>query len=205
MQIDLGPARKRCSIFFSQMILHLIFLPPLTLLQHLITIPMERRQFGEVRKAVWKKKGLTVAVKVLKASAGSSEAADAEMQAFIEEGKTMVGLKHDFVVKLMGVVQEGQKMLVTEFMPFGAMNKYLKGKQKAGAPLPLQSLLLFVKQISEGMVYLEAKKIVHRDLAARNVLVKSDSICKISDFGMSRQVRSDQLDCAKVRCHDGST
>ena len=70
------------------------------------------------------------------------------------------------------------------------MNKYLKGKQKAGVPLPLQSLLLFLKQIAEGMVYLESKKVVHRDLAARNVLVKSDDICKISDFGMSRQVEN---------------
>ena len=70
------------------------------------------------------------------------------------------------------------------------MNKYLKGKQKAGVPLPLQSLLLFLKQIAEGMVYLESKKVVHRDLAARNVLVKSEGICKISDFGMSRQVEN---------------
>ena len=150
-------------------------------------------EFGEVRKALWRKRagqGITVAVKVLKVPAGASEAADAEMQAFIDEGKTMVPLKHAFVVKLMGVVQEGQKMLVTEFMPLGAMNKFLKSKQKAGDPLPLQALLLFMKQIAEGMVYLEAQKVVHRDLASRNVLVQSENVCKISDFGMSRQVEN---------------
>ena len=105
-------------------------------------------------------------------------------EAFIKEGGIQVGLKHEHVVQLLGVVQVGKKMLVTEYMPMGPINKYLKGKQKAGSPVPLQGLLLFMKQIAEGMLYLETKKVVHRGLRAANILLKSDSICKISDSGM---------------------
>lgn len=45
-----------------------------------------------------------------------------------------------------------------------------------------------MKQIAEGMAYLEANHVVHRDLAARNILMDSETMVKISDFGMSRNV-----------------
>lgn len=41
-------------------------------------------------------------------------------------------------------------------------------------------------RVSQGMMYLEERRLVHRDLAARNVLVKSPNHIKITDFGLAR-------------------
>ena len=49
-------------------------------------------------------------------------------------------------------------------------------------------LVGMMRGIAYGMQYLSEMSYVHRDLAARNVLVNSQLVCKIADFGLSRQV-----------------
>ena len=42
-----------------------------------------------------------------------------------------------------------------------------------------------------GMVLM--LQVVHRDLAARNVLVGEELVCKITDFGMARDIYQDNI------------
>ncbi|CAL2033221.1 unnamed protein product [Caenorhabditis brenneri] len=48
-------------------------------------------------------------------------------------------------------------------------------------------LLSFAYQIASGMEYLTRVPLVHRDLALRNILISSNKIIRIADFGLARQ------------------
>ncbi|XP_068992327.1 uncharacterized protein [Neodiprion pinetum] len=58
-------------------------------------------------------------------------------------------------------------------------------------PVRTQDLVSWAWQISRGMQYLAAKKVLHGDLAARNVLLSEDNIVKICDFGLSKSLQED--------------
>ena len=61
------------------------------------------------------------------------------------------------------------------------------------ANLPLSAKVSILQDIARGLAYLHDHKpaVIHRDLTARNVLLNSDRVAKISDFGNSRIIDID--------------
>ncbi|KAM7429678.1 hypothetical protein ABFA07_019499 [Porites harrisoni] len=151
--------------------------------------------FGEVYKATMGND--TVAVKSLKGSAANKDKQD-----MITELNVMKRLKpHPHVLKLIGCCSIGDPLLIVlEYLPYGDLLGYLRksrghsdsyntGEKKPSSKLTAKDLLSFAWMIADGMQYLATMKVIHRDLAARNILVGENQVCKISDFGLARDVR----------------
>ncbi|KAK2084457.1 hypothetical protein P7K49_037490 [Saguinus oedipus] len=114
---------------------------------------------------------------------------------FLKEASVMKAFKCHHVVRLLGVVSQGQPTLVImELMTRGDLKSHLRSlrpeaENNPGLPQPaLREMIQMAGEIADGMAYLAANKFVHRDLAARNCMVSQDFTVKIGDFGMTRDV-----------------
>ncbi|XP_045427956.1 insulin-like growth factor 1 receptor isoform X2 [Pipistrellus kuhlii] len=114
---------------------------------------------------------------------------------FLNEASVMKEFNCHHVVRLLGVVSQGQPTLVImELMPRGDLKSYLRSLRPEIEPLPvlspptLSKMIQMAGEIADGMAYLNANKFVHRDLAARNCMVAEDLTVKIGDFGMTRDI-----------------
>ena len=136
-----------------------------------------------------------VAVKMLKSDADFKTMLD-----FQKEVDTAVNFEHKNVIRLLGICtkQIDQTCMIFEYMKLGALRELLRKSNPRNPDFyqlssdevifePSQFLSICI-QLAKGLDYLSKKRFVHRDIATRNCLVDSQFVCKIADFGLSRDV-----------------
>ncbi|KAF6738152.1 Insulin-like growth factor 1 receptor [Oryzias melastigma] len=129
-----------------------------------------------------------VAIKTVNESASMRERIE-----FLNEASVMKEFNCHHVVRLLGVVSQGQPTLVImELMTRGDLKSHLRSLRNENSNTqvlpPLKKMIQMAGEIADGMAYLNANKFVHRDLAARNCMVTEDFTVKIGDFGMTRDI-----------------
>eukprot|EP00051_Salpingoeca_urceolata_P001714 m.43425 g.43425 ORF g.43425 m.43425 type:complete len:1401 (-) comp11636_c0_seq3:170-4372(-) len=145
--------------------------------------------FGDVFKGTVDEQAATgvpeyiAAIKTLKDDPSGQEKLE-----LMREAALMAQFSHPNVVGLIGVCTKGMPMLlVVQFCEHGSLLSFLKKNPN----LSVEALLKIGWDIAKGMEYLSGMGLVHRDLAARNVLIDSSQFCKIADFGLSRDLDTD--------------
>uniref|UniRef100_A0A8C7A1J8 Ephrin type-A receptor 6 n=1 Tax=Nothoprocta perdicaria TaxID=30464 RepID=A0A8C7A1J8_NOTPE len=144
-------------------------------------------EFGEVCSGRLKtpgKREIPVAIKTLKGGY-----MDRQRRDFLREASIMGQFDHPNIIRLEGVVTKSKPvMIVVEYMENGSLDSFLR---KHDGHFTVIQLVGMLRGIASGMKYLSDMGYVHRDLAARNILVNSNLMCKVSDFGLSRVLEDD--------------
>lgn len=126
--------------------------------------------------------GMVVAIK--RAQEGSLQGE----REFLTEIQLLSRLHHRNLVSLIGYCdEEGEQMLVYEFMPNGTLRDHLSAKSKE--PPNFAMRLKIALGSAKGILYLHTEAdppIFHRDIKASNILLDSRFIAKVADFGLSR-------------------
>ncbi|KAG2596105.1 rust resistance kinase Lr10-like isoform X2 [Panicum virgatum] len=136
--------------------------------------------YGSVYKGVLLPGGVPIAVKMLGSSSCNGEE-------FISEVATIGKIHHVNVVRLIGFCsEETVRALIYEFMPRGSLDKYIFSSEKSFSWDKLNDIAL---GIARGINYLHQgcdMQIIHFDIKPHNILLDSNFVPKVADFGLAK-------------------
>ncbi|KAJ3314839.1 MAP kinase kinase (MEK) [Boothiomyces sp. JEL0838] len=139
---------------------------------------------GTVSKVLHKPTGIAMARKILKLAPNDENQEKIEKQ-IIRELRILRVVQSPYIVSFYGAFLHGEEInIMLEFMDLGALDSIYN---RAG-PIPEIAVSTICFQILSGLTYLyENHKIVHRDIKPSNILVSSQGLAKIADFGVSKE------------------
>lgn len=144
---------------------------------------------GAVWRATDELLGRTVAVKQLLLQPGSPgfDPSDPEYeqarQRILREGRLAARLQHPHAISVFdAVVHDDAPWLVMEYLESRTLGEVLVAE---GAMDPRQAAEI-ASRAADGLAAAHAAGIVHRDIKPGNILIGTDGVVKITDFGVSR-------------------
>ncbi|KAG0566527.1 hypothetical protein KC19_7G070000 [Ceratodon purpureus] len=141
--------------------------------------------YGKVYKATLEEENKVVAVK--RAQRESLQG----LNEFYTEIEFLSRVHHRNLLGLVGYCDdEGEQMLVYDYMPGGNLRHQLESHKNGGVPLDFPTRLRIAIGSARGLLYLHTEAdppIIHRDIKAANILLDNFKVAKVADFGLSKQ------------------
>jgi serine/threonine protein kinase len=108
--------------------------------------------------------------------------AHGDSEGFRSEARTLVRLIHPHIIRILDFGLEGNMpFLVMDYAPNGNMRQ----RYQPGRPLPLPTVVEYVKQVADALQYAHDQKIIHRDIKPENMLLGRQNEILLSDFGIA--------------------
>jgi eukaryotic-like serine/threonine-protein kinase len=142
---------------------------------------------GVVYKAQDTRLKRTVALKFLPPEL--TRAPDAK-ERFVHEAEAASALQHNniCVVHDIDETSDGQMFISMEYL----QGETLKKKIERG-PLKIDEAIAIATQVAQGLAKAHEHGIIHRDTKPANIMVTTDGVTKIVDFGLAKLSRSTML------------
>jgi eukaryotic-like serine/threonine-protein kinase len=145
-----------------------------------ILAPLGRGASGVVYKAKQTKLKRTVALKVL---VGYAHESSEQLARFKDEAVIAAQIQHPNVIQIYDIGESnGVPFLACEYADGGT----LESKLRATGPMNVIEAVRLVYQIARGVGAAHSRGVVHRDLKPANILLTSDGVPKVADFGLAK-------------------
>ena len=109
---------------------------------------------------------------------------------FKRESQAAAGLSHPNIVSVYDVGKEGNiNYIVMELVE----GRNLSNIIAEDAPLDYRTVIDLTKQVASALRIAHKNKIIHRDVKPHNIMVTSDGVAKLADFGIAKAVNDATL------------
>jgi len=138
-----------------------------------------RGGMGEVTLALDTRLNRKVAIKRILGQVAQDRVA---VQRFMTEARTIAALNHPNIVQIhdFGRTVDGP-FLIMEYVDGGSL-----ADRCATGPLPLDLAHNLLTQLCDGLSKAHSMGIIHRDIKPANILLTSDGVPKLTDFGLAK-------------------
>src|SRR6185312_15136019 len=129
-----------------------------------------------------------VAIKVLhKHLADYQEARDR----FEREAQAVAKLRHENILEIFDYAarEESEAYIVTEFIDGQTLKQFVTDRPIAFPEIGAMIML----QVCRALAHAHAGGILHRDIKPENIMIRSDGVVKLMDFGISHMVDLERL------------
>jgi serine/threonine-protein kinase len=154
------------------------------LVRYEILAELGRGAMGVVHKARDPELDRLVALKVMLPPPGMELAALQQRKDRCQrEGRAAARLTHPNIVTVHDVGEDqGHAFLVMELLEGQSLDQLLRVRDA----LPLDQVVTIGEQVARALDYAHRNGIIHRDVKPSNILLTSDGVVKITDFGIAR-------------------
>jgi len=110
------------------------------------------------------------------------------MKRFYQEAAKTGALKHQNIVTVYDLgEQDGFPYIVMEYLSGDPLDRLIQ----SGKSHPLGFKLRIIEQVCNALGYAHRNDVIHRDVKPANVIVQSDGVVKLLDFGIARQEKTE--------------
>mmetsp|Transcript_31301 Transcript_31301/g.82040 ORF Transcript_31301/g.82040 Transcript_31301/m.82040 type:complete len:502 (+) Transcript_31301:68-1573(+) len=136
--------------------------------------------FGSVHKAMHKETKHMVAIKQIPL--------DTDLIEIIREIKVLGENDHPNVVRYYGsYLKDSNLWIIMEYCGAGSCADVIRFRQQ---PFSEPQIATIFAGVVCGLAYLHSKKTIHRDVKAGNILMTTEGVAKLADFGVAGQLSS---------------
>lgn len=126
---------------------------------------------------------MPVAIKMLK---DDPETGFVRPERFLREARTQAQLVHQNIVAIRAIIEELDRFfIVMEYVDGLDLAERIAASTDRPT-LPLSQVYSIFEQVLEGLGYAHQSGVIHRDIKPSNLMVTSQGIVKIADFGIAR-------------------